>query len=51
MMQYLDDLITRFAYKCTEVSPTIDLTADSDQITVDSTIITVDSTLYTADEN
>jgi hypothetical protein len=49
-MEYLDNLITRQAYKCTAispsggVSPSGSITVDSDIITVDSDIITVDNT-------
>jgi hypothetical protein len=45
-MQYIDDLITRKAYKCTAVSPS---DGAGGSITVDSTVITVDSTIITAD--
>jgi len=46
-MQYLDDLITRQAYKCVSISPSEGvegaMMADSTLITADSTIITADS--------
>jgi len=46
-MEYLDNLITRLAEKCTEVSPSGyggPYTADSTEITADSEI-TIDSTI------
>ena len=45
-MQYLDDIITRLAEKCTAVSPSGyggPYTVDDTTITVDDTTITVDS--------
>jgi hypothetical protein len=56
-MEYLDNIITRLAEKCTSISPSVgydgpfivdtsEITVDSDQITVDSTIISVDETIY-----
>lgn len=55
-MEYLDNIITRLAEKCTSVSPsgyggpfivdTSEITADSDLITIDSDIITADETIY-----
>lgn len=44
-MQYLDDLITRLAEKCTAISPSGyggPYTVDNDVITVDSDLISID---------
>jgi len=46
-MQYLDDLITRQAYKCVGISPSEGGVEGA--ITADSTIVTVDSTIITSD--
>ena len=48
-MEYLDNLITRLAEKCTTISPSGGY-AGSFGGTVDSTEITVDSTIVTSDE-
>ena len=49
-MEYLDNLITRKAYKCIGTSPggsTVEgaITADSMEVTADSTVITADETI------
>ena len=47
-MEYLDNLITRQAYKCAAISPTGGVSPSS-STTADSTTITADSTLITSD--
>ena len=45
-MQYIDDLITRLAYKCVGISPS---GVDVGSVTADTTIITSDTDIITAD--
>ena len=47
-MEYLDNLITRQAYKCAAISPSGGV-SPSGSTSSDSTLITVDSTLITSD--